>query len=83
MRSSVVMDVAAFKVSHSVDSDAAALFAKDTAALRAARARSSSIYRGAMDISSFNAVHAEKLTWSACPPVMFSLTSSALPAAET
>ena len=38
----VVMDVAAFKVSHSVD--------KDAAALRAARARSKSI--GAMDESS-------------------------------
>jgi hypothetical protein len=37
--SGVVMDVAAFKVSHSVD--------KDAAALRAARARSKSI--GAMD----------------------------------
>jgi len=36
----VVMDIAAFKVSHSVD--------KDAAALRAARARSSSIHR-AMD----------------------------------
>jgi len=39
--SGVVMDVAAFKVSHSVDIDAAAL--------RAARARSSSIHRGAME----------------------------------
>eukprot|EP00964_Phaeocystis_antarctica_P066070 scaffold39905_cov80-Phaeocystis_antarctica.AAC.4 len=38
-RSGVVMDIAAFKVSHSVD--------KDTAALRAARARSSST--GAME----------------------------------
>ena len=37
--SGVVMDIAAFKVSHSVD--------KDTAALRAARVRSNSI--GAMD----------------------------------
>ena len=37
--SGVIMDIAAFKVSHSVD--------KDTAALRAARARSSST--GAME----------------------------------
>jgi|TARA_B110001469_G_scaffold93530_1_gene89298 hypothetical protein len=36
--SSVVVDIATFKVSHSVDTDAAAL--------RAARARSSSIHRG-------------------------------------
>jgi len=36
--SSVVMDIAAFKNSHSVDTDATAL--------RAARARSSSIHRG-------------------------------------
>jgi hypothetical protein len=38
--SSVVMDVTAFKVSHSVVDD------KDATALRAARARSSSIHRG-------------------------------------
>jgi hypothetical protein len=36
----VVMDVTAFKVSHSVEDD------KDATALRAARARSSSIHRG-------------------------------------
>jgi hypothetical protein len=36
--SSVVVDIATYKVSHSVDTDAAAL--------RAARARSSSIHRG-------------------------------------
>jgi hypothetical protein len=40
MRSSVVMDVAAVKVSHSVGID------EDATALRAARARSSSIYEG-------------------------------------
>ena len=39
--SSVVMDIAAFKVSHSVGTDIDA-----TTALRAARARSSSIHRG-------------------------------------
>ena len=38
--SSVVMDIAAFKVSHSVGIDI------DATALRAARARSSSIHRG-------------------------------------
>ena len=42
--SGVVMDIAAFKVSHSVGID------KDATALRAARARSSSI--GAMDETS-------------------------------
>jgi hypothetical protein len=41
-RSGVVMDIAAFKVSHSAD--------MDTTALQAARARSSSV--GAMDASS-------------------------------
>ena len=46
--SGVVMDVAAFKVSHSVDIDAAAL--------RAARARSKSI--GAMDEMSEKVQHA-------------------------
>jgi hypothetical protein len=44
INSGVVMDVAAFKVSHSVDIDAAAL--------RAARARSSSSIHRAMDESS-------------------------------
>jgi hypothetical protein len=38
--SAVVMDIAAFKGSHSVGND------RDTTALRAARARSSSIHRG-------------------------------------
>jgi hypothetical protein len=41
IRSGVVMDIAAFKVSHSVGTDIDA-----TTALRAARARSSSIHRG-------------------------------------
>ena len=48
-RSSVVMDVAAFKISHSV------VVYKDAAALRAARARLSSIgAMGALDESSRN-----------------------------
>jgi hypothetical protein len=40
MTSGVVMDIAAFKVSHSIGTD------KDATALRAARARSSCIHRG-------------------------------------
>eukprot|EP00964_Phaeocystis_antarctica_P023624 scaffold13193_cov60-Phaeocystis_antarctica.AAC.2 len=60
MRSGVVMDIAAFKVRHSVGID------KDATALRAARARSSSI--GAMEEMSWNLSRPARLYLEDPPP---------------
>jgi len=66
--SGVIMDVAAFKVSHSVDISATILWAaidRDATALRAARARSSSIHWGNGTLH--KGEHAPHLqSWSRC-----------------
>ena len=68
IRSGVVMDIAAFKVSHSIFID------KDTAALRAAKVRSSSI--GAMDESAGKVMQAHNISGVVMDTAAFKVSHS-------